>query len=112
MVVCSSQGRAGRERLARGPRFCHPYQNTARQAARLSDKDGDMTRKMYAAAALLIYAALPVLANWMIGNVGADTGGVHVIPVWFGIYAPSGVLCAGAALGLRDLVQELIGRRG
>lgn len=70
-------------------------------------------RRLYAAGALAIYAALPILANWMIGNVGTSTpNGPHVIPVGFGLLAPSGVLCAGAALALRDFVQELAGRRG
>lgn len=72
-----------------------------------------MSKPIYTALALLTYAALPVLANWMIGNVGTPIpDGPHVIPVGFGLFAPSGVLCAGAALGLRDLVQELAGRRG
>lgn len=70
-------------------------------------------RRLYTALALATYAALPVLANWMIGNVGTPIpDGPHVIPVGFGLYAPSGVLCAGAALAMRDLVQELAGRRG
>lgn len=69
-------------------------------------------KRIYTALALGTYAALPVLANWMIGNVGTPIpNGPHVIPVGFGLYAPSGVLCAGAALALRDLVQELAGRR-
>lgn len=69
-------------------------------------------RRFYTALALLSYASLPVLANWMIGNVGIPIpNGPHVIPVGFGLYAPSGVLCAGAALAMRDLVQELAGRR-
>jgi uncharacterized PurR-regulated membrane protein YhhQ (DUF165 family) len=69
-------------------------------------------KRLYTALALTTYAALPILANWMIGNVGTPMpDGPHVIPVGFGLYAPSGVLCAGAALALRDLVQELAGRR-
>lgn len=63
--------------------------------------------------AIAIYAALPILANWMIGNVGTPTpNGPHVIPVGLGLYAPSGVLCAGAALAMRDAVQEVAGKRG
>jgi queuosine precursor transporter len=70
-------------------------------------------KRLYTALALLTYAALPILANWMIGNVGTPIpNGPHVIPVGFGLFAPSGVLCAGAALAMRDLVQELAGRRG
>lgn len=70
-------------------------------------------KHIYTALALLCYAALPILANWMIGNVGTPTpNGPHVIPVGFGLYAPSGVLAAAGALALRDAVQELAGRRG
>lgn len=70
-------------------------------------------KRLYTALALLCYAALPVLANWMIGNVGIPlTNGPHVLPVGFGLYAPSGVLAAAGALALRDAVQELAGRRG
>lgn len=70
-------------------------------------------RRLYTVGALACYAALPVLANWMIGNIGTPIpNGPHVIPVGFGLSAPSGVLCAGAALAMRDLVQELAGRRG
>lgn len=72
-----------------------------------------MKKHAYTALALLTYASLPILANYMIGNVGTPIpNGPHVIPVGFGLYAPSGALCAGAALGLRDLVEELAGRRG
>lgn len=71
------------------------------------------TRRASAALLLVGYAALPVLANWLIGHVGAPTPrGAHVIPVGFGLVAPSGVLAAAAALTLRDAVQELAGRRG
>lgn len=72
-----------------------------------------MKKQALTITALLTYASLPILANWMIGNVGTPIpNGPHVIPVGFGLYAPSGVLCAGAALAMRDAVQELAGRRG
>lgn len=52
-------------------------------------------------------------ANWFIGHVGTQYApdGPHVIPVGFGLEAPSGVLWVGLALVLRDLVQQLRGRR-
>lgn len=50
-------------------------------------------------------------ANWMIGNVGTFCipDGPCMIPVGFGMTAPSGVLMVGAALVLRDQVQEHLG---
>jgi queuosine precursor transporter len=50
-------------------------------------------------------------ANWMIGNVGTFciSDGPCMIPVGFGMTAPSGVLMVGAALVLRDQVQEHLG---
>jgi uncharacterized PurR-regulated membrane protein YhhQ (DUF165 family) len=53
-------------------------------------------------------ATIPA-ANWMIGHVGACAAGPCVIPVGFGLYAPSGVLMVGLALVLRDLVHERLG---
>lgn len=57
---------------------------------------------------ITVFAATVPLANWMIGNVGTDCtpAGPCTIPVGFGLQAPSGVLVVGAALVLRDLVQE------
>ena len=51
------------------------------------------------------------LANFMIGNVGTFCvpDGPCLIPLGFGIMAPSGVLMIGAALILRDLVHESLG---
>lgn len=60
--------------------------------------------------ALAAYAATIPLANWMIGNVGECTpNGPCLIPVGFGLMAPSGVLMIGAALVLRDAVHSLLG---
>lgn len=60
--------------------------------------------------ALIAYAATIPLANWMIGNVGLCHGvWPCVIPVGFGLYAPSGVLMVGAALVLRDAVHSKMG---
>ena len=51
-------------------------------------------------------------ANWMIGNVGAvcPENSPCLIPVGFGIMAPSGVIMVGLALVLRDLVQRRLGK--
>ena len=55
-------------------------------------------------------ATIPA-ANWLIGNVGTTCvpNGPCVIPVGFGLMAPSGVLMVGLALVLRDLVQRQLG---
>ncbi len=63
-------------------------------------------------AFLLFLAAIP-LSNWLIGNVGEVclAHGPCLIPVAPGVMAPSGVLTAGAALVLRDIVQRCLGAR-
>lgn len=60
---------------------------------------------------LVAFIATIPLANWMIGNVGTFCidDGPCMLPVGFGLAAPSGVLAVGAALVLRDLVQEEFG---
>lgn len=52
---------------------------------------------------LALYVASIVAANLTLAAVG-------LVPVGFGLVAPAGVLWAGAALTLRDLVQERLGR--
>lgn len=52
---------------------------------------------------LIGYVLTIVAANWLIQTFG-------VIPVGFGLMAPAGVLAAGLAFTLRDLVQESLGR--
>lgn len=49
------------------------------------------------------------LANWLISNVGTYCvpDGPCVIPLGFGLEAPTGVLLIGLALVLRDALQEL-----
>lgn len=60
--------------------------------------------------ALAAYAATIPAANWLIGNVGeCIPNGPCLIPVGFGLMAPSGVLMIGAALVLRDAVHRLLG---
>lgn len=49
------------------------------------------------------------LANWLISNIGTCHNGICVIPVGFGLYAPSGVLAIGIGFTLRDLVQRYSG---
>lgn len=63
--------------------------------------------------AFLAFIATVPLANWMIGNVGTVCipDGPCLLPVGFGLSAPSGVLVIGAALVLRDMVQQLLGIR-
>ena len=57
----------------------------------------------------IAFAATIPLANWLIGNVGTVCvdNGPCLIPVGFGLMAPSGVLIIGLALVLRDYLQEL-----
>lgn len=54
------------------------------------------------------FAATIPLANWLIGNFGTECiqNGPCLLPVGFGLHAPSGVLVIGAALVLRDMVHE------
>jgi uncharacterized PurR-regulated membrane protein YhhQ (DUF165 family) len=64
-------------------------------------------------AAFLAYLLSIPLANWLIENIGnvRFPGGPHVIPVGFGLEAPSGVLAIGFALVARDYVQHRLGKR-
>jgi uncharacterized PurR-regulated membrane protein YhhQ (DUF165 family) len=60
---------------------------------------------------LIAFALTIPAANWMIGNVGAVCApqGPCLVPVGFGLMAPSGVLMIGLAFVLRDLVQRRLG---
>jgi len=62
-------------------------------------------------AVLVAFLACIPAANWLIGNVGVRCipDGPCIIPVGFGLMAPSGVLMIGLALVLRDLVQRWLG---
>jgi queuosine precursor transporter len=64
-------------------------------------------------AAFTAFAATIPAANWLIGNVGTACvpDGPCLIPVGFGLMAPSGVLMIGLALVLRDWLHELAGWR-
>lgn len=59
----------------------------------------------------LLLAASVWVANLLIGSVGTVCveNGPCLIPVGFGLMAPSGVLMIGFALVLRDWLQELAG---
>lgn len=50
-------------------------------------------------------------ANWLIGNVGTECipSGPCLVPVGFGLMAPSGVLMISLALVLRDVVHRYLG---
>jgi queuosine precursor transporter len=60
-----------------------------------------------------LFAATIPAANWLIGNAGTTCipDGPCLIPVGFGLMAPSGVLMIGLALVLRDWLHELAGWR-
>lgn len=62
---------------------------------------------------LIGFIATVPLANWLIGNAGTVCvpQGPCLIPVGFGLTAPSGVLVVGVAFVLRDLVQRELGPR-
>ena len=59
------------------------------------------------------FAATIPLANFLIGNVGTVCipDGPCLLPVGFGLTAPSGVLVVGASLVLRDMVHEAGGAK-
>lgn len=65
-----------------------------------------------AVAALLIYCGSIVAANWLILNVGPVVlpDGSHLVPVGFGLLAPSGSFAAGVTFVARDVVQRASGR--
>jgi uncharacterized PurR-regulated membrane protein YhhQ (DUF165 family) len=71
----------------------------------------DLSRAVGLAAFFAFMGCIP-LANWMIGHVGTVCvpHGPCLIPVAPGLMAPSGVVMAGAALVLRDLVQRCLGK--
>lgn len=59
------------------------------------------------------FAATIPAANWLIGNAGTECipNGPCLIPVGFGLHAPSGVLMIGLSLVLRDMVHEAGGAK-
>jgi len=81
-----------------------------RRLASAPATDGTYRLKIFIAFAA--FAATVPAANWLIGNVGqCIPDGPCLVPVGFGLMAPSGVLMIGAALVLRDWLHELGGAR-
>ncbi len=70
-----------------------------------------MNNRPLGVAALVAFLLCIPFANWLIGNVGTVCvpQGPCLVPVLPGLLAPSGVLAAGAALVLRDVVQRCLG---
>ena len=70
----------------------------------------DLRRMKY----LVVSAYLACIpgANWLISNVGTTCvpNGPCLVPVGFGLLAPSGVFVIGLAFVLRDFVQRHLGR--
>ena len=64
-------------------------------------------------ALTVAFSATIPLANWLIGNVGTVciSQGPCLLPVGFGLTAPSGVLVVGASLVLRDMGHEAGGAK-
>ena len=67
--------------------------------------------RIAASASFVAYVAVIVGANWMIGHVGTPIPGAHVLPVGFGLEAPSGVYLAALAFVARDVLQRVGGAR-
>jgi queuosine precursor transporter len=69
-------------------------------------------RALWATAAITVYSGGVFASNWLIENVGTVTlsNGTHLLPVGFGLMAPSGVYAAGFVLVARDVVQLVAGR--
>lgn len=70
-----------------------------------------MGNRRWAAVAFAVYVAAIVLSNYAITHWGIPAGpGVHLTPVGFGLYAPSGVWFAAVSFPARDVTQRLGGR--
>jgi len=71
------------------------------------------TRRTAGLVAFLLYAGSILAANWLIRNIGAVAlpDGTHLVPVGFGLMAPSGSYAAGVTFVARDVVQRALGRR-
>ena len=68
---------------------------------------------MHKVAAFVAFASTIPAANWLIQNFGTFCvpDGPCLVPVGFGLMAPSGVLMIGLALVLRDWLHEVAGWR-
>ncbi|HEV2129810.1 MAG TPA: VUT family protein [Longimicrobiaceae bacterium] len=62
--------------------------------------------------ALLLFGGSIVAANWLIRKVGTVVlpDGTHLVPVGFGLLAPSGAYAAGMTFVARDVLQRVAGR--
>jgi len=74
---------------------------------------GQMNKTIKTAFAFVAFMLTVPFANYLIGNWGSVCleNGPCLIPVGFGLMAPSGVLVIGLALVLRDWVHETAGVR-
>ena len=74
---------------------------------------GDIKRPLSGWLSLVLFVLMIPLTNWVIMNVGlvCPADGPCLIPVWPGLWAPSGVLLAGFSLVLRDVVHHCLGWR-
>ncbi|HJA11252.1 MAG TPA: VUT family protein [Candidatus Duodenibacillus intestinavium] len=72
-----------------------------------------MKRPLSGWLSLVLFVLMIPLTNWVIMNVGlvCPADGPCLIPVWPGLWAPSGVLLAGFSLVLRDVVHHCLGWR-
>ena len=68
--------------------------------------------KTVTATLVALYLGSILAANYAITHIGDQPfpGGPHVLPVGFGLTAPSGVYVVGLTLVLRDLVQRQLGK--
>lgn len=71
-----------------------------------------LPHKAVSLPALVVYGVAVFLANWLIRNAGPVVlpDGTHLVPVGFGLFAPSGALAAGVVFVARDVVQRTAGR--
>ena len=83
----------------------------AGQAGQADQAGPDRHRAALATGMFVLYVASIAGANWMISHVGRPVSGAHVLPVWPGLYAPSGVYLAASTFVARDLLQRLAGIR-
>lgn len=62
--------------------------------------------------AVAAYVGSILAANWLIRNAGTVVlpDGTHLLPVGFGLLAPSGSYAAGVTFVARDVVQRVLGR--
>ncbi len=74
-------------------------------------RDSTKTARYLGVLAFSIYVLVIVGANWMIAHIGTPIAGGHLLPVGFGLEAPSGVYLAGVAFIARDFVQRALGTR-